>query len=135
MAEEERSGVPVRGLCRKGHVTETFAPKGRVTWKGPCSEDGCDLIVNCRRVAKKAPEPGDKKDEGKQRGPRVRKVDHYVESGDGTKLDGNGSGGTDPGPGADPAPEGGTEREPTFVADTKPHDDGSDEDDGPFGFF
>lgn len=80
------------------------------------------------------PREGEKKNEGeKPKGTRVRKVDHYVESGDGTKLDGHGAG-SPAGDGEKPTPEGGSEHEPTFVADATPVPD-DDSDDGPFGFF
>jgi hypothetical protein len=91
------------------------------------------LIVNCRRVAKAAPAEGLDKNEGeKPKGTRVRRVHHYVESGDGTKLDGHGAGGAGPVEGT--APEGGGEHEPTFVADASPVA-ADDDDAGPFGFF
>jgi len=45
-------GVKVRGTCRGcGFVVETEAPKGRVTWRGPCPADGCHHRVVAHRVA------------------------------------------------------------------------------------
>lgn len=42
--------VPVEGTCTAGHVTREVAPKGRVTWSGTCSADGCNRRVTARRL-------------------------------------------------------------------------------------
>lgn len=62
-------GVPVRGKCKAGHALTTTAPPGRVTWRGTCPAEGCELELIARRIPPKdrdatpppaAAEPGKK---------------------------------------------------------------------------
>lgn len=62
----------MRGTCKAGHVTERLAEADRVTWVGPCSNDGCDLNVRCKRVS--TAESSDDKEKSKS---RVRRVESY----------------------------------------------------------
>lgn len=55
MPKTARKGPPVRGLCPAGHVVDTVAAKGRVTWRGACTHElepgkPCGLLVVCKRV-------------------------------------------------------------------------------------
>src|SRR5579859_747261 len=55
MAAPPRKGPRVRGICPAGHVVETDAPQGRITWRGPCpgptGGPPCALPVIARRIA------------------------------------------------------------------------------------
>lgn len=42
--------LPVRGICPVGHELNTTAPKGRVTWRGPCPSPGCGRPLIARRI-------------------------------------------------------------------------------------
>jgi hypothetical protein len=44
------AGVKVRGSCSAGHITEAVAEKGRATWNGVCSVEGCGRKVTAKRV-------------------------------------------------------------------------------------
>jgi hypothetical protein len=72
MREARKSGARVRGTCKAGHVTERLAGADRITWTGPCSNDGCDLNVRCKRVS--TAESSDDKEKTKS---RVRRVESY----------------------------------------------------------
>jgi hypothetical protein len=122
MTMSKKPGAKVRGTCKNGHVTETTAEPTRLTWKGPCSHEGCDLEVIAKRIktTEAAKEPT-----GKKPASRVRKVSGY-DNGKRTKLDGAGAG--KPAKSA-PEPDGGKEPEPTFSQLPEP-DDGPDD-----GFF
>lgn len=48
-------GVPVRGTCKLGHVTQETALPGRVTWRGQCSAQGCEHHITARRVPRDNP--------------------------------------------------------------------------------
>jgi hypothetical protein len=49
--------VPVRGVCKKGHVVETVAPEGKLTWRGECPTAGCRCAVIARRIPPKERAP------------------------------------------------------------------------------
>ena len=44
------AGLTVRGSCIRGHLLITDAPKGRLTWRGPCPAEGCGEYVIARRI-------------------------------------------------------------------------------------
>jgi hypothetical protein len=69
--------VKVRGICSSGHVTETFAPRRRTTWSGPCSAEGCELAVTCRRVPKVAGTVEESEPVTLPSGVKVRRVAGY----------------------------------------------------------
>jgi hypothetical protein len=129
MREARKSGARVRGTCKAGHVTERLAEADRLTWTGPCSNDGCDLNVRCKRVS--TVETSDDKEKPKS---RVRRVESYERpskrarvagkrtgAGEPPGVDDNGGDGTGKGPeGAGPA----TTQEPGFEhVDTRGPDD------------
>jgi hypothetical protein len=82
------NGVRVRGECPAGHVTETVAPRGRVTWHGECSADGCDEKVLAKRIPRtKAPETPAADSNGDSQYPFV-KVSSYGQLGAEHREDG-----------------------------------------------
>jgi hypothetical protein len=49
--------LKVRAVCPAGHETLTTAPKGRVTWRGPCHTEGCEHRIVARKVLEAPGEP------------------------------------------------------------------------------
>lgn len=106
------AGVRVRGSCKKGHITETVADKGRVTAQVECSDPGCDERVNCRRIPKDQVPPKPPADDAGTT--RVVRVADYDDTSSGAQGDPGGLAVADtdpaelePGAGSDSEPAGG----------------------------
>lgn len=127
----KKPGAKVRGECADGHTTETTAAPGRITWRGQCSDPGCELEVKCTRIP--STEGDGKKDESGAPTSRVRRIKGYVGSSSDARMEERPPAGDrakdGPAGGEPPAPEQpGFERKPVAVG---PDDD----DDDQYSFF
>jgi hypothetical protein len=128
----KESGAKVRGTCKDGHVTEVVAGPRRITATVPCSFEGCERTVRCKRIpASESGEPSEKKEEpASKRGPKVTRVSGYERSGGGDAGMGN-KGASDASSGKSGTGSGPTETVPSFAKRERP-DDGQDDDGGIF---
>ena len=75
--EEAQPPGRVTGTCAAGHVTETEARRGALSWSGTCPAEGCELPVVARRVPISKPAGPTTSTTKLPSGTRVKRVTAY----------------------------------------------------------